>query len=323
MSSTANRDSLTEGALLGGRWRLETWVGAGGMGEVWRARHEVLGRVAALKLVKNPDRASRDRLLLEARILASIRHPAVVEVFDFGEHDGAWFYVMELLEGRSLGERIRSEGVVAVRPAVELAAQVLDGLEVVHRGGVVHRDVKPDNVFLVATPLGERPKLVDFGIARVRAQTSRLTLGGQLVGTPDYIAPEQLQGAEPDSRTDVWAIGITLYEAIHGRAPFESDDIASTLQRVLNDAPVRTKIADVDDALWRILNRALDKSPSRRFPTAEAFADALRLWLRGGTDAPALTQTLPAPPSSAVPGREVDPLRGALDTLLRGKLTPR
>ncbi len=314
---------LAPGHLLGGRWRVEECIGAGGMGEVWRVRHDVLGRVAALKLVKNPVETGRARLLLEARILASTRHPAVVEVFDLGDHAGSPFYVMELLEGRSLGERIRSEGVLDGRSAASLVAQVLDGLEAVHRSGIVHRDVKPDNVFLVASDGGERPKLVDFGIAKVKDQTDRLTRAGELVGTPDYIAPEQLHGAQPDARTDIWAMGVTLYEALFGNAPFESDDIATTLHRVLHDPPLRVSSPRVDDTMWAILLRALDKSPERRFATAKEFADALRGWQalkeELGTN---VTQTLTAPaPSPSL--REVDPLRGALDTLLRGKLTPR
>jgi len=309
--------TIGPGSLLAGRWRLEVCVGEGGMGEVWRGHHEVLRRAAAIKVVRNTAPASRERLLQEARVLASIRHPAVVEVFDFGEHEDVPFYVMEPLIGRSLGERIRSGGPISPRAAVELIAPVLDGLEAAHAAGVVHRDVKPDNVFLVATALGERPKLVDFGIARVRDRATRLTMAGAIVGTPDYMAPEQIQGLEPDARADVWAIGVTIYEAIAGRPPFEANDIPATLHRVLHEAPERVPM--IDDALWAILLRALDKSPALRFPSASAFAAALGAWSNGRLlSSP--TQTMPA---AARADQSPDPLRGSLDALLRGKLTPR
>ncbi len=321
-------DTLAANVLIGGRWRLDAPIGAGGMGEVWRGHHEVLGRVAAIKVVRSAQATDRGRLLQEARVLASLRHPSVVEVFDCGEHGGFGFYVMELLEGRTLGARIHASGPMTPRAAVELLVPILDGLESAHAVGVTHRDVKPDNIFLLATPSGEKPKLIDFGIARVRATAARWTVAGELVGTPDYMAPEQLHGGEADARSDVWAVGATLYEAIVGKAPFEAPDLSATLQRVLREPPARPADPLVDDGLWGLLCRALAKSASDRFPTAGSFAQHLRTWV-GSTDAMA-TGVVPAggvavartQPALAEPPSP-DPLRGSLDALLRGKLTPR
>jgi len=325
------RPSIESGVVLGGRWRLETLIGAGGMGEVWRVHHDVMGRVAAAKLMQNAVVTGRERLLQEARVLASIRHGAVVEVFDYGEHEEVPFYVMELLVGRTLGERIRSEGRLPAAAAVGLLVPVLDGLEAAHVAGVIHRDVKPENVFLVETLAGERAKLVDFGVARVRNSKARLTVAGELVGTPDYIAPEQIRGIDADARTDVWALGITLYESIFGKAPFETDNIHATLFRVLNDKPVRDPVAGVDDALWALLLRSLEKSPAARFQSASAFAAALRIWATRTVAPSPIAPTLPSPALSSaqrkasptLAAEAPDPLRGSLDAIFRGKLTPR
>lgn len=313
-------DTIGAAALLGGRWRLDAPIGSGGMGEVWRCHHEVLGRVAAVKLVRSGLTADRGRLLQEARVLASIRHPAVVEVLDCGEHEGIGFYVMELLEGRTLGTKIRARGPLMPSEAVELLLPILDGLDAAHGAGVIHRDVKPENVFLVATGVGERPKLIDFGIARVRASSTRWTVAGELVGTPDYMAPEQLHGGEADARTDVWAVGATLYEAIAGKAPFEADDLSATLQRILAEPPTRIVEPPVDDAFWDLLSRALAKSAADRFPSASSFATHLRAWARS-TEAGVAGLARTQPSLADVPVR--DPLRGSLDALLRGKLTPK
>ena len=320
VNTSPTADTIVGDALLGGRWRLDAPIGSGGMGEVWRAHHDALGRVAAIKVVRSAHANDRGRLLQEAQVLASIRHPAVVEVFDCGEHAGFGFYVMELLEGRTLGARLRSQGPMTPRAAVDLLVPILDGLDAAHAAGVIHRDVKPENVFLVKTPSGEQAKLIDFGIARVRGSSPRWTVAGELIGTPDYMAPEQLHGGEPDARTDVWAIGATVYEAIVGKAPFEADDFAATLHRVLHEPPPRIVKPPVDEALWLLLCRALAKSAAARFPTASSFADHLRAWSRGADrGAAAVARTQPSLADAPSP----DPLRGSLDALLRGKLTPK
>lgn len=325
--SSPTSDDLS-GRLLG-RYRIRRLLGRGGMGSVYEAVQEDLGRVVALKVL-DPVLATHDeqleRFRREATSAAALGHANIVSVTDFGARSTSGdppYLVMELLSGESLGKLLDRESVLAPERVAFIASQVLAALGAAHGAGIVHRDVKPDNVFLVASDGGERPKLVDFGIAKVKDQTDRLTRAGELVGTPDYIAPEQLHGAQPDARTDIWAMGVTLYEALFGNAPFESDDIATTLHRVLHDPPLRVSSPRVDDTMWAILLRALDKSPERRFATAKEFADALRGWQalkeELGTN---VTQTLTAPaPSPSL--REVDPLRGALDTLLRGKLTPR
>jgi serine/threonine-protein kinase len=326
-----SRPDLAPGELLAGRWRLEACVGIGGMGEVWRARHDVLGREVAVKFLGGTVPLGRERLLQEAKLLASLRHPALVEVFDFGEHAGVPFYVMELLRGQSLARRIHESGPLGAGEAVGLLLPVLDGLEIAHEAGVVHRDVKPDNVFLTSDGGAERAKLVDFGIARVRSRTTRLTATGGLVGTPDYIAPEVLRGADADPRADIWAMGATLYETLFGAAPFESADVATTMHRILAESP--TRIAGADDALWSVLSRALEKAPEARWRSAADMARALRDWA-ARKDADSASRTMPAPArarpaplptlaASPPPASPPDPLRGTLDALIRTKLTPR
>ncbi len=269
---------LRPGLVLAGRWRLEAPVGAGGMGEVWRARHVQLGRPAAIKVLTVPSPANRARMLREARILAGVRHPALIEVFDVGEHEGAPWFVMPWLDAETLTQRLARTGPMDPEEVVPLVLPVIDALALAHRAGFVHRDVKPDNVLVTHDGGTERLVLIDFGIARAHGGVDgRITRTGALVGTPEYMAPEVLRGRDADVRADVWGICITTLEAIAGVSPFRRGDFVATVRAVVDDAPAAWP-PSLDVVLRSVLQRGLAKEAERRFASAEQLHGALAAW---------------------------------------------
>lgn len=308
------------GTVLSGRWELLAPIGAGGMGEVWRARHVSLGRDVAVKLLTVPSAANRARLAREARILAGLRHASIVEVFDVGEHEATPYFVMEWVDGESLAQRVARGGPIAPGRVVPLFLPVLDGLSAAHRAGVIHRDVKPDNVLVAHAPAGgERLVLIDFGIARGgggAAVDGRLTRTGALVGTPEYMAPEVLRGRDADVRSDVWSICVTLFEAVAGISPFRRADFVATVRAVVDDAPASWP-PWLDADLRAVLARGLAKDEDQRYASLAQLRADLARWLesaRGGAQAPteppvALRDTSPAWRRPALPGDLVATLR--------------
>jgi len=270
------------------------------MGTVWVAQNTVLQVSVAVKLITLADQEdaneNAERLLREARAAARLDHPAIVRVFDFGRTDhGDPFIVMELLHGESLADILardsRMPGVQAVRAMLPIA----DALASAHDKGVVHRDVKPENVILSTTEDGRtQPKLLDFGIASLQekstriTQEKRLTREGSVVGTPAYMSPEQAMGkADLDQRTDVWSFGVMLYELTTGRLPFDADNYNALLYEIINQKPEPvTAHAAGDDELWQVIEVALRKRPEERWGSMHAFGEALALWLvdRGVSD---------------------------------------
>ncbi|MBX3471205.1 MAG: serine/threonine protein kinase, partial [Planctomycetes bacterium] len=257
----------------------------GGMGVVYRARHEGLGREVALKVLPLGALAGKDELArfrLEARAAARLRHPNVVVVHDVGESEGVVYLAMDLVAGRSL-EALAAAGPLDPREAATLCAKVADGLHHAHAQGVLHRDLKPANVLV--TPEGE-PMLVDFGLAKVVDAGEELagpTRSGQLLGTPSYMAPEQAKGVYADARTDVYGLGGTLYTALTGEVPFDGPDLLRVLYRVINQdvtAPSSLR-PGLDRDLETICLACLEKEPARRYASAAELADDLRRWLRG------------------------------------------
>jgi serine/threonine protein kinase len=223
------------GAVLDRRYRLDALIGEGGMGLVFRATHVLIGKSLAVKLLRREHFESPDvarRFLLEARVASSLKHPNVVEISDFGEiPEGGAYYVMELLEGRTLANAIDRDGPMSPTDAVITVAQICAGLGAAHALGVVHRDLKPDNVFLCDPRHGaEHPtvKLLDFGIAR--AGPRRITVSGSVLGTPEYMSPEMAQGHDVDHRADLYALGVILFELLTGTVPFYNKEIAKTLE---------------------------------------------------------------------------------------------
>jgi len=260
-----------------GHFAVVRLLGEGGMGVVYEARDERLGRSVALKLVhpddRNPD--SRDRLWREAQAAASFSHPNLCQLYDVGEADGKLFLAMELLEGESLGARLE-RGAMTPAEVVPLGLAMLSALAAMHRRGFIHRDLKPSNVFL--TPHGV--KLLDFGLTRSSFSngpgTLDVTQPGILVGTPRYLTPEQVAGKPADARSDLFALGTILFEMLSGRPAFEGDSLASVLHAVIHAEPPALSGSPAVAALDRVIQRALAKQPERRYPNAEAMADDVR-----------------------------------------------
>lgn len=252
------------GRLIAGRYRLLAKLGHGGMGTVWRAKDETVDREVAVKEPRIPDhfpereRANAfERMRREARAAARLDHPAVVNVHDVAVVDGQPWIVMELVRGRSLGAALE-EGTLGAREAARIGLEVLGALEAAHAAGILHRDVKPDNILL--GPHG-RVVLTDFGIARTEGETN-LTDAGGFVGSPEYIAPERVLGRLPGPASDLWALGVVLYAATEGVSPFRRSNTPATLQSVLNSTPAAP--ASARGPLAEAINGLLDKDPARR-----------------------------------------------------------
>lgn len=259
-------------------------IGQGGMGTVWVARNLALDVRVALKVLLPglETTAAANRLLEEARAEAKLEHPAIVRVFDFGKtDDGHPFIVMELLEGRSLGDLLRQRRQLAAQAAVQILLPVLDALVTAHERGIVHRDLTPENIFLAREARRIQPKIVDFGIALLEKRAlNRITENGTIVGCPQYMSPEQATGEKLDHRTDLWTVCVVLYEAICGRPPFIGDNYAVVLRTIVADAPVPiTDLGVGDGALWRIVEKGLSKHLDSRWSSAGALGRALAEWL--------------------------------------------
>jgi serine/threonine protein kinase len=282
-------------AVLGGRYRLRARLAAGGMGAVWVADDAVLGREVAVKVLGEAlagDGLAAERLRREARAAARLGHPGVARVLDLGEDGGRPYLVMELLHGESLAERLARAGPLAPAEAVRVVAAAADALEAAHQAGIVHRDVKPGNVFL--TRDGE-VKLLDFGIAS--ASNEAALTGGGLVGTAAYLAPERALGHDATPAADLYALGVLLYELLAGRPPFAADSQMALAMAHVHGRPVplREAAPAVPPALAAACEQALAKDPAARPPSAANFAARLRSSLTGPP-----TLTLP-PPAAASP----------------------
>lgn len=273
--TTADAPNAT--AVLGGRYRLDHLLARGGMGAVWAGHDTLLDRPVAVKMLRNDvgsdGPAGSQRLLAEARAAAGLAHPNIVAAFDAGYDGGSFVLVMERLPGRSLADRLK-EGLLTAGEARTLLSHVLAGLDAVHRAGLVHRDVKPANV-LQATD--GRWKVVDFGIAQRAFDDDDPTLAGTTIGTPAYLAPEQFIGDRATPRSDLWAVGVMLYEALVGLPPFSGDtpSAISHAVRTVVPPPLSALRPDIDLVLTSTVERALIKSPDQRFDSASAMAASL------------------------------------------------
>jgi eukaryotic-like serine/threonine-protein kinase len=273
---TPGRTDLHADELVGGRYRLERSLGNGGMGEVFAATDTLLDRRVALKRLSPAmadDEPAKARFLREARALARINAPNVVAVFDAGS-DGDPYLVMELIEGTTLRAELRKSGRLPPERAAAVAARVASGLAAAHAQGVIHRDVKPSNIFLSTD--GE-PKVGDFGIARIERGDKTLTLTGQTFGSPAYMSPEQAMGERVDARTDLYALGCVLYEMLAGRRPFQGDDAVSLTYQHLHTRPVRLDEIDARIApeLASLVDGLLQKEPADRPGSAVEVQRAL------------------------------------------------
>lgn len=293
--------------LVAGRYRLVRSLGHGAMAEVWEANDELLQRRVALKILhphlRTPSTIARFRA--EGLATARLGHPGIVTVFDTISLPDFEAIVMELVDGRTLRFVLDQRGTLTVERAVHIAATVADALQLAHTAGVVHRDVKPANIILGKDGT---IKITDFGIAKSDIAID-LTEVGRYVGTARYVAPEQVRGERANARSDIYALGTVLYEALAGHSPFEADhDDALALARLHRDAPsVRAARPDVSPALAAVIARALARDPSARYESAAAFADALRAAVAPraaapppSSDGPDTTTTLPALDATAV-----------------------
>jgi serine/threonine protein kinase len=274
----ATEESRLEGRRLADRYVLETELASGGMGTIWRARDEVLGRPVAVKILH--DRLARDpdlldRFRLEAVAAARLSHPCVVRVFDTGVDDGTCFIVMELFEGRTLEDVLAAQGPLPPGEAAQVLGAILQGLAHAHRQGVVHRDVKPSNILVDGR--AEMVKVTDFGIAKAAFAQDDLTTTGNLLGTARYLAPEQVSGGDIDARTDLYSAGVVLYEVLTGMTPFEGDThIATAMKRLTTDpVPPGALRPGIPRTLEAVVMQALSRDPTQRFQTAEEMGAAL------------------------------------------------
>ena len=306
------------GRLISGRYRLIAPLGEGGMATIWRAIDEQLDREVAVKILRpqfSSDPGFAARFKQEARSAGGLSHPNIVSVYDYGTDgaDGEQYIVMELVDGRDLSTILRDRGSLSVDDSVRIAIGVASALEVAHRKGIVHRDVKPGNILITD---GGDVKVTDFGIARAVAEAS-MTVTGTTLGSVHYFSPEQARGDEVTGASDVYSLGIVLFEMLTGRRPFEADTAAAVaLKRLNEDAPTPTAIGKPQPAgLEAIVMRALAREPADRFPDAGAMAEALRAWRRNpdvvpaGVAAAAVVAATPAAgePTVYVPPRVTTP----------------
>ena len=295
-----------------GRYRILAELSAGGMGEVYRAQHEVLGKEVAIKVLRpelTGDPQQVTRFLNEAKAASAIQHPGIIRIDDFGiSDDGRHFIVMEILEGETLGARIKKRGKLDNEDATKIATGIAGALQAAHAKGIYHRDLKPENVFIVRDPdRGERPKILDFGIAKLTDVTGQ-TQTGALIGTPLYMAPEQARSAaHVDHRADLYSLGCMLYEMVVGEPPFLAGGAGELIALHMFEAPTppRERVPSIKPELQGVILRLLEKEPGDRFVSA---ADVISALAGASHAAPAKktlrrTSALIAPAAPAGPNR--------------------
>ncbi|HEY8704097.1 MAG TPA: protein kinase [Gaiellaceae bacterium] len=292
------------GDVLSDRYELEELIGTGGMSSVFRAHDRLLERKVALKVLHQhytDDEEYVERFRREARAVATLSHPNIVTVIDRGEHEGRQFIVFEYVEGGNLKQLIERRGAAPVSTALELAMQIARGLSFAHQQGLIHRDVKPQNVLMNGDGTA---KVTDFGIARSLDVKQGMTQTGTVLGTSDYIAPEQAQGQRVDEHTDVYSLGVVLYEMLLNEVPFPGENFVAIAMRHINEEPpsIRDKRPDVPPRVEAAVHRAMAKDPEARFQTMSDFCHELEACLAEvqGTQ---VNAPVAAPPRRARPPR--------------------
>src|SRR5205809_7654766 len=265
---------LSPGTMLGGRYRLDERIAGGGMGDVWRGTDEVLGRTVAVKILLAAlleEAGFAERFRGEARTMATINHPGVVDIYDYGSENATAFLVMEYVEGDALSRTLGRVGRLTPARTMALLAQAADALHAAHEKGIVHRDVKPGN--LLVRPNGTLV-LTDFGIAR-SAAVGQLTAAGSVLGTASYISPEQAAGAGATALSDVYALGVVAYQCLSGHRPFEGENPLEIAMRHVRDAAPPLP-PDIPAGVRQVVERAMAKDPAARWPSAAVLAQVSR-----------------------------------------------
>ncbi len=283
-----------KGELIGDRYRIEDRLGSGGMSSVFRATDTILERTVAVKILAEhlaDDERFVARFRREALAVAKLVHPNIVQVYDTGNDGGQYYIVMEYVKGKSGAQLLQAQGSLGPETTVEVGVQACAGLEYAHRHGIIHRDVKPGNLMIIGGPSGGgemTTKLADFGIARASEQT-RITQVGSVVGTAAYLAPEQARGEEATPSSDVYSLGVVLYQFLTGRLPYEGASLAELAARQQSEQPLHpcSYAEGVPQAIGDAVLVALDSDPEHRFAAAGELADALRRGLGG--ESPAAT----------------------------------
>lgn len=305
------------GRVFNNRYQITERIGIGGMAEVYRAQDNVLGRLVAVKVMLPQYAADPNftaRFKQEAAAAANLQSPYIVNVYDWGQDDGTYYIVMEFVRGSDLKTAIIERGAINQRKVAEIGSQVCQALSVAHNLDIIHRDIKPQNIMV--QPDGN-VKVMDFGIAR--AKNSVMTQTSSVLGTAHYISPEQAQGKELTATSDIYSLGIVLYEAATGKLPFDGPDAVSVAMKQVNDLPAspREINPDIDPALESIIMRAMAKNPSERFATAQDMRYALNDYLAGRpvnagifTSAQTAVMGGAIPPMAAADGTAVMPAMG-------------
>ena len=308
-------DSLI-GSTLAGKYRIDARLNEGGMGTVYRATHVLMEKTVAIKVLR-PSLAADEKIVArfsrEARAASRISHPNALSVTDFGEDEnGIVFLVMEFLSGRTLKQVIRDDGPLPLLRVVEIIRQVGDALQAAHQQGVVHRDLKSDNIMLLDTMAGDHAKVLDFGIAKINEpdgnrDTGGLTAPNLVIGTPQYMSPEQCsQTGEIDSRSDIYSLGVILYEMFVGHVPFTAESATMVMMKHLQE-PVPSVLderSDLPPAVARVIARAMAKVPANRYQTIAELVEDLTIASGIATFAPVppqMASRTPAPPASDEP----------------------
>ena len=272
-------------AIVNDRYELQKRIGRGGMADVFLGRDRLLDRQVAIKVLfpefaVDPNFVERFRR--EAQAAANLSHPNIVNVYDWGKHSGTYFIAMEYVDGRTLAEILRSNGHVTSKQAAEIASEVAAALGFAHEAGLVHRDIKPANILIGSNG---QVKVADFGIARAvnSATESNLTQAGAVMGTATYFSPEQAQGAQPDPRSDLYSLGIVMYEMVAGHPPFTGENPVSIAYKQVHDnpQPLNQIVTDIPRPFEAIVAKLLAKDPKVRYVSAEALRDDLRRFRNG------------------------------------------